>query len=180
MEVLKSPKVRVSLQKLLTQIVQTGEDVGIELNGELVALLTKNEPTQSVPPIYITGEEAREGWSELLEAVMVRNARFFFRNRKTKDVMYLVRAPKYRNKFERRWVNHIADWKAEQDRTAQPDINDVIEGQEELQTLLASLAEEVTGTSKKLNQVFALLYRQGDIFKYPELGTTPLKSASDI
>lgn len=105
---LKSSEARTGLKKLVGQVVDTGEDLLIEQNGEVVARLTTSEPKGIVKPIHITTVDAREGWAKLLDSV-VRGAKWFFVFNRARDTpVYLVRHKTYRNDFFDRWRTHAA------------------------------------------------------------------------
>ncbi len=141
MDIKKSSVVRTNLTKILNRIVETGEDIGVEQNGETVAVLTRKQPANGVPPLRIGAEQARKGWSKLLECVVTSQAEFSFFAKKSKVIVCLTRCVEYDNPFVADWSTHVAHWKGLQ--------NHPVTGSD-----IAPLLEQI---SNRLKHVYGLL-----------------------
>jgi hypothetical protein len=99
----KSSVVRTRLEKYIRSVGPTG--IGIERNGEVVAVLT-TEYSHAIPPVRIVTEEARKNWSDLLAAVSMDRGNFYCVQPGVERKVYLLRAEGYQNIFVTRWVEH--------------------------------------------------------------------------
>lgn len=141
MDIMKSSVVRARFTKILKQILDTGEDIGLDQNGETVAVLSLKQPATGVPPLRIGAQQAREDWSKLLECVVTSQAEFSFFSKKRKVTIYLTRCAEYDNPFVTAWTTHVAHWKGMQ--------NQPVTGSD-----IAPLLEQI---SNRLKHVYGLL-----------------------
>lgn len=189
----KSTDARNNLKALLSQVWETEEPVEILLDGKPVAVLTLEEPQTGTPALRIKFDEARKGWSELLNYVFIMGARFYFRVRLNDDKpapkIYLVRPVGSRNRFDEAWKAHRETYRAQQNKSLDPvDLLDHIEDlygelQEDVQSSLAemqaTLEKSVQQINNKIGVAFASTHRP-HLYAVPELGAVPLRSARDI
>lgn len=160
---------------MLQSVITENHEIGIEHNGEVVALLTTQKPKRKIPPIQIGAEKAREGWSQLIESVSVRGARFMFTHKKNGHVVYLVREEQYANPFSQQWIENLNDWK---DQNNYPvSVGETVDVEADA---IKHLNESVELISKKLSCLFALVNRGGDLNNVPDLGLVRSRTAADL
>jgi predicted MPP superfamily phosphohydrolase len=181
MNIETSSAVRKYLPKILKAVFENNEDLEIELYGQVVAILTLQEPHRAIAPLRIKTEDAKKGWSELLQAVSTRKARFAFyrKSGEHKYQIYLVPNPKCKNSFSEGWANHVASWK-ENAQTVQSTGSVRLEPASDIHLEFASIHESLKGLKNIVKHTFALINRGGDVFKTPELGTLRLVDADDL
>jgi len=155
--------------------------LGIELSGQIVAILTPNKPQRSVQPIHVTSEDAKKGWAELLQAVSMRRARFYFARKSNEQTyqVYLVPNPDFENSFAKRWTEHVAECRSTK-LDAKVSSRDLLEAQNDTKHQIALLRDELAKLDKKVALTFALANRSGDIFKTPEQGIVPRPDEDDL
>ena len=182
MESKKSSSVRTSLSQHLSEVAQSGNAVGIEHNGDVVAILTTEKPSYAVPSLQLRTAEAKIGWAKILEAVAVRSARFYF-HRKGEPRIYLVKNKDYSHQYGQMWVKHLAEWRAQQQQQQQKEkisMSDLLDAQDDVQDTLRELGEEVGKISQKINSVFAIINRGGSLLSTPESGLVTLSSSNEL
>jgi hypothetical protein len=174
-------EVRKNLSLVLRDLFDTKEDVGIELSGQVVAILTLNEPRRSVQPIRVKSEDAKKGWAELLQAVSMRRARFYFARKSNEQTyrIYLVPNPGFENSFAKRWAEHLEEHKTK-NADGQVSSRDLLEAQNDTKHQIASLRDEFAKLDKKIALAFALSNRGGDVFKTPEQGIVRRADEDDL
>ncbi|WP_322093948.1 hypothetical protein [Paraburkholderia bannensis] len=176
--ILKSSEARTGFLKFVGQVVDTGEDLLIEQNGEVVARLTSKIPGGVVQPLRIKTSDAREGWAKFLDSV-IRGAKWVFVLKRAQDTpVYLVRHEKYKNEFVGRWRAHAAQERQREESASTADALRNV--QFEVADGLESLRGDVDAVQEKLTLLFALVNRGGDLMNYPESGVAPLRTASDL
>jgi len=179
MQEIKSSEVRGNLPKLLTSVLKTGEAIGILNNSALVAVLTNVKPRRALPPIEIRVEQARADWSNLIDAVAVRGARFAFPSKDGSKYVYLERHRDFYNPFARQWLDHMTEWQATQSREAT--LEELMSVQSSTAAHLAELGSKLGTQLQEIDQkvrcFFALVQRNGDLRNVPELGVGTARTA---
>ena len=177
---IKSSEVRGNLPKLLTSVVKTGEPIGILNNAVLVAVLTHDKPKRALPPIEIRVDQARADWSNLIDAVSVRGARFCFPTKDRAKAVYLIRHKDFFNPFARAWIDHMGQWQAAQSREAT--LDELMDVQSSTAAHLSQLGENLQTGIQAINDkvacFFALVQRNGDLRNVPELGVGTPRTAA--
>lgn len=179
MQELKSSEVRANLPKLLASVFRTREPIGILNNAALVAVLTAVKPKRAIPPLPIRTEQAKADWSNLIDAVAVRGARFSFPSKDGTKLVYLVRHKDFQNEFARQWLDHMSAWQAEHDKAATLDEIMAVQTSTaaHLNELGANLQTHLQEIDQKVRCFFALVNRNGDLSNVPELGVGSLRTA---
>lgn len=174
-------EIRKNLPKLLREIFETEEDLGVELSGQVVAILTKSEPTRSIQPIRVKIEDAKKGWAELLQAVSVRRGRFAFHRKSSEQTyrIYLIPNPAFENSFVNLWQSHVAEHRAK-NSVGQASNRDLLEAQNETKAQIVSLGNALAKLDKKIALTFAIANRGGDVFKTPEQGIVRRTDEDDL
>ena len=182
MENLKSSVVRAGLSKILSSVVLTQEPVGILHNDELVAVLTPHKPRQVIPALPIGAEQAKADWSNLIDAVAVRGARFVFTSKKKPGQVFLVRHKAFQSPFARQWIDHVSDWQTQHRQEATLEELMAIHASmaSQLETLSANVQHSLADLHQKVHWVFASVNRNGDLLNTPEFGVSPLRKADDL
>lgn len=174
-------EVRKNLSLLLRDVFDTKEDLGIELSGQVVAILTLDEPRRSIQPIRVKSEDAKKGWAELLQAVSMRRARFYFSRKSNEQTyqIYLVSNPDFENSFAKRWAEHVEEYK-NKNSDGKVSSRELLESQNDTKHQIASLRDEFAKLDKKIALTFALANRGGDVFKTPEQGIVRSADEDDL
>ncbi|GIZ54040.1 hypothetical protein [Noviherbaspirillum aridicola] len=179
MEILKSSVVRKDLTKILNGITKGEiEEVGIEVNGEIVAVLTSERPDYEIPPLFLRAEEAREDWAGVIETVAIQNARYYFRKKSSEICVYLRRHEDYRHAAAKRWKAHLTEY-----RNAKKEpltIEDLHDSQEEMKHLVEQALAMIHQLDMKHKHVFARIERNGDLLATPENGVQARFNADDL
>ena len=175
-------EVRKNLSLLLRNVFDTKDDLEIELSGQVVAILTLNEPRPSVQPIRVKCEDAKKGWAELLQAVSMRRARFYFARKSNEEQqyrIYLVPNPNFENSFAKRWAEHVAEYKTK-NLDGQVSSRDLLEAQNDTKRQIASLRKELAKLANQIVLTFALVNRGGDVFRTPDQGIVRRADEDDL
>jgi hypothetical protein len=177
-EQVKSSAARTGLAKLVRQVLETHQDVLIEQNGEIVARLTVRQPRSHFAGLRMRMLEAREGWSKLLESVIL-GAKWFFLLKLDPDTpVYLVRHEAHKNEFFQRYRAEAQKVRQKKDvSTAADALRDV---QAEMAALRESALGGIDGVEQKITCLFALMNRGGDLLATPESGVVPIRTADDL
>lgn len=179
MEKVKSSAARTDLTKLLNRLAKGDVDkIAIEVNGEAIAVLTTEEPNYEIPAIKLFTEEARDDWASLLEAVAIRNARFFFVMKGSGEKIYLRRHSKYRHAASQRWIEHVSTHRAE--RKEPPTIEDLLGGLDSMNLKLDEFEIQFDQMKAMYRLLFAKVERKGDLFATPENGINSALNANAL
>ncbi|MES2832475.1 MAG: hypothetical protein V4695_10830 [Pseudomonadota bacterium] len=173
-------QVRKNLSMLLSNVFETGEDLGIDLSGQIVAILTSKKPERQIQPIRVKTDDAKKDWAELLQAISMRRARFFFARKLNEQPhrIYLLPNPDFENSFAKRWSEHVADYKTK-NTNEQFSNCEMLKAQNDTAHQIASLRDDLLRLDKKIAQTFAIINR-GDIRNTPEQGLGGLYDADDL
>lgn len=177
MRILKSSVVRQNINKLLAEVAAENSVIGIESNGEVVAVLTAKAPQWEIGPILLLAEDARAHWADVINTVAVRNAGFYFYRKTDDKKVYLKRDAKYRNPMTQRWVAHVNEHKPQSMEISRAAI---LDAQEEAIRQLEELTQTVIGVGGKINLIFALVNRKGDLLAGSGSGAIKLANADDV
>jgi hypothetical protein len=176
---MKSSEVRKDLTKLLSSLLRGEvEEIDVEVNGEAVAVITKNEPALGTPAIYLKAEEAREDWAGILETVAIQNARYFFKRSGSDEKIYLRKHRDYRHSAARRWRAHVNAYRDE--KTAPLTLEDLMASQEDLGRKVEEMGELLNEMRTINKLLFARIERGGDLFRTPENGVIRPFDAGDL
>lgn len=180
MRELKSSVVRASLPKLLTSVFRTPQEpIGILNNTALVAVLTAVKPKRAIPPIPIRPEQAKADWSNLIDSVAVRGARFSFASKDGTKHVYLVRHKDFQNEFARQWLEHMSAWQAQHNHEATLDELMAVQTSTaaHLNELGANMQDRLREIDLKVRCFFALIQRNGNLSNVPEFGVGSPRTA---
>lgn len=184
---ISSSSARTALVQKIREVIDRGDDIGINVDGKEVVVLTLTEPYRGTPALKITTLEATHGWSELLSFISVMGACFYFKLKPIDDQkevprVYLVRG-EFRNRFQTPWKEHKRKWteqqpnqnvtQQEKDEAQSEKLDDLLEKFSEFGESLATLRRQFLVSVASQN-------RNGDIYRTPEFGLVPLRNASNL
>lgn len=176
---MKSSEVRKDLSKLISCLLRGEvEEIEIEINGEAVAILTKEEPTSEIPPIFLKAEEAREDWSGILESVAIQGARYYFKRASSSEKIYLRRHQTYRHTAARRWRAHVSACR--QEKRAPLTLEDYMASHEDVVRKVEEIGGLVDSLRTTNRLLFARIERGGDLFRTPENGVVRSFDVGDL
>jgi hypothetical protein len=178
MEKVKSTYLVRNLTRVLNEVISSGKAIGVEDGVDTVAVLTLEKPNYEVPPIRLNIERARAAWPEVMNTVAIQGARYAFRSKSQGIEVYLRRYNKYRVPLAKAWNDQVSEYRPKP--TEGVTKMELLQAQEEAKHQIEQLKDDIAAVSQKLNLLFALINRNGDLLATPESGVKKKPDEDDL
>ncbi len=167
-----------NFSRVLNEVITSGEPIGVEDGTDTVGVLTLEKPKYEVPPMRLNIERARAAWPEVMSTMAIQGARYSFRS-KSRDVeVYLRRHSKYRIPLAKAWNDQVREYRPKPNEGITQ--MELLQSQEEAKHQIEQLKDDIAAISQKLNLLFALINRNGDLLATPESGIKKKPDEDDL